>query len=210
MIKLVVLEKMFDFLQFCDPKKRNFMRRTKPLDVLQSFPSDTFFTPTLTAGVSGLAHNAVSLNLFTHQTTLASKGGDGRFSKSKLRRHHLAGRDVYRAPGRPVNCTSGALIHLQPSANCNASGAATAHAAAKVVDFFGDDIAGSHDGPGMSAIGGSLRAGKLREGEQGPRHVRIATSMQGRFCDAAATTKIASFNVGGGGTPLQPVASMLR
>lgn len=141
------------------------MQRTKHLDVLQSFSSDTFFTPTLTAGVFGPAHNAVSLNPLTRWMTLASKGGDGRFSRSKLRRHHLTGRYVYKTPGRPVNCTSRALIHLQLSANCNAGGAATVHAAAKVVDLFGDGIAGSHGGSGMSAIGGSFRVGKLRYGE---------------------------------------------
>ena len=62
------------------------------------------------------------------------------------------------------------LIHLQPLARCSSGAAATAYAAFKTVDLFGDGIAGSHGGSGMSAIGGSLRVGELRPGDQGPRH----------------------------------------
>jgi hypothetical protein len=40
----------------------------------------------------------------------------------------------------------------------------------KPVDIYGDGVAGSHGGSGMSAIGGSLRVGELRPGSQGPRH----------------------------------------
>lgn len=62
------------------------------------------------------------------------------------------------------------LVHLQPLARCSAGGAATAYTTFKGVDLFGDGIAGSHGGSGMSAIGGSLRVGELRPGSQGPRH----------------------------------------
>ena len=62
------------------------------------------------------------------------------------------------------------LIHVQPLARCASGTAATAYAAFENVDLFGDGIAGSHGGSGMSAIGGSLRVGELRPGEQGPRH----------------------------------------
>ncbi len=38
------------------------------------------------------------------------------------------------------------------------------------VDLYGDGIKGSHGGSGLSAIGGSIRVGELRPGQQGPKH----------------------------------------
>jgi hypothetical protein len=38
------------------------------------------------------------------------------------------------------------------------------------VDIYGDGIKGAHGGSGLSAVGGSLRVGELRPGQQGPRH----------------------------------------
>jgi hypothetical protein len=62
------------------------------------------------------------------------------------------------------------LIHAQPFTRCTAGGAATALLTFPAVDLYGDGISGSHGGSGMSAIGGSIRVGELRPGQQGPRH----------------------------------------
>lgn len=62
------------------------------------------------------------------------------------------------------------LIQTQPMARCNAGGYATSLVKFDPVDLFGDGILGSHGGSGMSAIGGSIRVGELRPGQQGIRH----------------------------------------
>ena len=62
------------------------------------------------------------------------------------------------------------LIHAQPVARCIAGGSATALLKFNTVDLYGTGITGSHGGSGMSAIGGSIRMGELRPGQQGPRH----------------------------------------
>lgn len=62
------------------------------------------------------------------------------------------------------------LIHAQPVARCIAGGSATALLKFATVDLYGDGITGSHGGSGMSAIGGSIRIGELRPGQQGPKH----------------------------------------
>lgn len=62
------------------------------------------------------------------------------------------------------------LIHMQPFTRCWAGKDATSLVTFKPVDIYGDGVAGSHGGSGMSAIGGSLRVGELRPGSQGPRH----------------------------------------
>jgi hypothetical protein len=62
------------------------------------------------------------------------------------------------------------LIHTQPFARCTAGGYATSMVTFDPVDLYGDGIAGSHGGSGMSAVGGSIRIGELRPGQQGPKH----------------------------------------
>lgn len=62
------------------------------------------------------------------------------------------------------------LIHTQPFARCNAGGYGTSLVKFNPVDLYGDGILGSHGGSGMSAIGGSIRVGELRPGQQGPKH----------------------------------------
>jgi hypothetical protein len=39
-----------------------------------------------------------------------------------------------------------------------------------IVDLYGDGIAGAHGGSGLSALGGSIRLGELRPGQQGMTH----------------------------------------
>jgi hypothetical protein len=62
------------------------------------------------------------------------------------------------------------LVHMQPFARCTSGAAGTALVTFPNVDLYGDGITGSHGGSGMSAIGGSIRVGELRPGQQGPRH----------------------------------------
>jgi hypothetical protein len=63
------------------------------------------------------------------------------------------------------------LVQVLPLARCTAGGYATAqHESVPRQDLYGDGITGSHGGSNLSAIGGSLRVGELRPGQQGPRH----------------------------------------
>ncbi len=62
------------------------------------------------------------------------------------------------------------LVQVQPLARCAAGGPATAIVKFPSVDLYGDGATGAHGGSGLSAIGGSIRVGELRPGDQGPRH----------------------------------------
>lgn len=62
------------------------------------------------------------------------------------------------------------LIHMQPFTRCWEGKDATSLVKFNGVDIYGDGIEGSHGGSRMSAIGGSIRVGELRPGQQGPKH----------------------------------------
>ncbi|MGS0685632.1 fascin domain-containing protein [Nakamurella sp. GG22] len=62
------------------------------------------------------------------------------------------------------------IAQMQPFTRCTAGGAATSLLTFPNVDIYGDGISGSHGGSGMSALGGTIRLGELRPGQQGPRH----------------------------------------
>ncbi|MDD7968798.1 RICIN domain-containing protein [Actinomycetospora lemnae] len=62
------------------------------------------------------------------------------------------------------------IISPQPLARCRAGGPATSYVRYPDQDIYGPGIEGSHGGSGMSALGGSIRIGELRPGQQGPRH----------------------------------------
>jgi hypothetical protein len=62
------------------------------------------------------------------------------------------------------------IMQVQPFTRCGIGGYATALATARPVDIRGPGITGTHGGSGLSAIGGTLRLGELRPGQQGPRH----------------------------------------
>jgi hypothetical protein len=62
------------------------------------------------------------------------------------------------------------IMQVQPFTRCAAGGYATALATAQPVDIRGPGITGTHGGSGLSAMGGTLRLGELRPGQQGPRH----------------------------------------
>ena len=62
------------------------------------------------------------------------------------------------------------IVQSQPLARCSAGGPATSYVAFPAVDIYGDGITGSHGGSGLSAVGGSIRVGEMRPGQQGPKH----------------------------------------
>lgn len=62
------------------------------------------------------------------------------------------------------------VVQTQPLARCAAGGPATSYVRYPDQDIYGPGIQGSHGGSGMSALGGSIRVGELRPGQQGPRH----------------------------------------
>lgn len=79
---------------------------------------------------------------------------------------------VLAADGRTV-------LNVQPFARCQAGGPATSFVFFPDSDLYGDGIDGSHGGSGLSALGGSIRLGELRPGQQGPRHV-LKVNVYGR------------------------------
>ena len=62
------------------------------------------------------------------------------------------------------------LTQTAPLARCTANGVATSLVAHPNVDLYGDGIRGSHGASNLSALGGSIRVGELRPGQQGPKH----------------------------------------
>jgi hypothetical protein len=62
------------------------------------------------------------------------------------------------------------IAQSQPLARCSAGGPATSYVTFPPVDIYGDGIAGAHGGSGLSAVGGAIRIGELRPGQQGPKH----------------------------------------
>jgi hypothetical protein len=62
------------------------------------------------------------------------------------------------------------IVQTQPFTRCQANGYATSIVKFPNVDLYGTGITGAHGGSGLSAIGGSIRVGELRPGQQGPRH----------------------------------------
>ncbi|MGZ3325693.1 MAG: baseplate hub domain-containing protein [Xanthobacteraceae bacterium] len=62
------------------------------------------------------------------------------------------------------------IVQVQPIARCSSGSYATALVKEANVDLYGDGITGAHGGSGLSSIGGSIRLGELRPGQQGPQH----------------------------------------
>jgi hypothetical protein len=68
------------------------------------------------------------------------------------------------------------ILQSQPFARCTAGGPATSRASFPTVDIYGDGRTGAHGGSKLSSLGGSIRVGELRPGQQGPRHA-LKTSL---------------------------------
>jgi hypothetical protein len=62
------------------------------------------------------------------------------------------------------------VIQVQPLTRCSANGYATALRVFPNVDLYGDGRSGAHGGSALSSLGGSIRMGELRPGQQGMRH----------------------------------------
>jgi len=62
------------------------------------------------------------------------------------------------------------IVQTQPFARCTAGAAATSVIKFANVDLYGDGIIGAHGGSRLSSVGGSIRIGELRPGQQGPKH----------------------------------------
>ncbi|MDD7969382.1 hypothetical protein [Actinomycetospora lemnae] len=71
------------------------------------------------------------------------------------------------------------VINVQPLARCAAGGPATSIVYFPDTDLYGPGIDGAHGGSGLSALGGSIRLGELRPGQEGPRHV-LKVNVYGR------------------------------
>lgn len=83
----------------------------------------------------------------------------------------------YIVPSGPENSSAVLLaadgrtvLQAQPFARCQPGGPATSLVKFEPVDLYGPGISGAHGGSGLSALGGSIRLGELRPGQQGPRH----------------------------------------
>jgi hypothetical protein len=62
------------------------------------------------------------------------------------------------------------VIQVQPLSRCAVNGYATALRLFPNVDLYGDGASGAHGGSELSSLGGSIRLGELRPGQQGMRH----------------------------------------
>jgi hypothetical protein len=62
------------------------------------------------------------------------------------------------------------IMQMQPFTRCAAGGEATSLLTFPTEDIYGAGISGAHGGSRMSALGGTIRVGELRPGQQGPRH----------------------------------------
>ena len=62
------------------------------------------------------------------------------------------------------------VYQLQPLTKCAGLASATALLDFPPVDIYGSGHSGAHGGSGMSAVGGSLRIGELRPGQEPPHH----------------------------------------
>jgi hypothetical protein len=62
------------------------------------------------------------------------------------------------------------ILQAQPFTRCTAGGIATSLLTFPNEDLYGQGLSGSHGGSYLSALGGSIRVGELRPGQQGMKH----------------------------------------
>ena len=74
------------------------------------------------------------------------------------------------SPGSFLMPDGRSIVQTQPLTRCIAGEPATSLVKFSSVDLYGDGITGAHGGSGLSAVGGSIRVGELRPGQQGPKH----------------------------------------
>jgi|GEM_PF-506743 len=81
------------------------------------------------------------------------------------------------------------ILQSQPFTRCTAGGEATSLLTFPTVDLYGPGITGSHGGSNLSALGGSIRLGELRPGQQGMKHaikVNVNSTHDLYHCTVAA------------------------
>jgi hypothetical protein len=89
------------------------------------------------------------------------------------------------------------ILQCQPFARCTAGGDATCYIRYNAftptdVDIYSKGEGGSAGGSGLSSLGGVLRLGELRPGQQGPRHT-VRLLVDGAVCFYNATTVAETF-----------------
>lgn len=84
------------------------------------------------------------------------------------------------------------IVQAQPVARCTSGTYATAMVLAANVDLYGPGITGMHGGSGLSSIGGSIRMGELRPGQQGPKHA-LKVNVYAKQALFKATTRAQGF-----------------
>jgi hypothetical protein len=101
--------------------------------------------------------------------------------------NHNEGAAFLAADGRTV-------IQMQPIARCTAGGPGTTLIAAPEwkVDIYGDGIKGAHGGSGLSVLGGTIRVGEMRPGQQGAKHA-LKINVDGPSELYHATTRTESY-----------------
>ena len=80
------------------------------------------------------------------------------------------------------------ILQSQPFTRCEVGGPATSLLTFREQDLYGDGISGAHGGSRLSSLGGSLRLGELRPGQQGPRHA-LKLNVYGRQAFYRCQTK---------------------
>jgi len=82
------------------------------------------------------------------------------------------------------------LIQTQPFARCTAGGPGTSKHSSPAEDLYGDGRTGAHGGSKLSALGGSIRVGELRPGQQGMRHaLKVALFKQMDYYNCSLTSE---------------------
>jgi hypothetical protein len=83
------------------------------------------------------------------------------------------------------------LVQTQPFARCTAGGTATSlHKTSTDEELYGEGRTGAHGGSKLSALGGSIRMGELRPGQQGMRHaLKVALFKQMEYYDCSLTSE---------------------
>jgi len=82
------------------------------------------------------------------------------------------------------------LIQTQPFARCTAGQPGTSLLAFPNEELFGDGRTGAHGGSKLSSLGGSIRMGELRPGQQGMHHaLKVALFKQMAYYNCSLTSE---------------------
>jgi hypothetical protein len=83
----------------------------------------------------------------------------------------IVGNDNQNEPATFLMADGRTIFETAPFTRCTAGGPATSFDATHaLVDLYGPGTTGAHGGSGLSVLGGDIRVGELRPGQQGPKH----------------------------------------